>query len=132
MKAAYAGVAAYKQNQFNTADRGTILLMLYQGAIDFLDKAKEHLEKGEISEKGTCLSKAHAIITELLTTLNFEVGGDIARQLESLYHFMLDQLMQAHLSNDSRPILAVLPLLHTLKEAWEVAVAQVRREGLNP
>jgi flagellar secretion chaperone FliS len=59
-----AQVNAYKKNHFYTVDRGSILLMLYQGAIDFVKRAKEHLEKGEMAEKGTCISKAHAIITE--------------------------------------------------------------------
>ena len=104
--------------------------MLYQGAIDFLKCAREHLEKGEMADKGVYISKAHAIITEFLCSLNVDVGGDVARNLEKLYRFMLDQLMEAHLGNDSKPLDTVIHLLSTLKEGWEGAVAQVRKEGL--
>ena len=124
-----AQVEAYRKNHFYTADRGTLLLMLYQGAIDFLKRAKEHLEKGEMAEKGTHISKAHAIITEFLSSLNVEVGGEVARNLEKLYRFMLDQLMEAHLGNDVRSLETVIGLLGTLKEGWEGAIAKVRKEG---
>jgi flagellar secretion chaperone FliS len=119
----------YKKNQFYTADKGTLLLMLYQGAIDFLRRAKDHLEKGQIADKGIYLSKAHAIIAELLSSLDFETGGDLARSLEALYRFMMELLMEAHLSNDVKAIDDVLSLLLTLQEGWEGAVAQARKEG---
>lgn len=120
----------YRKNQFLTADRGTLLLMLYQGAIDFLKRAKMHLERGEIADKGACLSKAHAIIAELLNTLDHEVGGELARNLAALYGFMMDHLMNAHLHNEAKPIEDVIRLLSTLKEGWEGAVAQARKEGM--
>ncbi|MGE0826614.1 MAG: flagellar export chaperone FliS [Candidatus Binatia bacterium] len=123
-------VDVYRKNHFHTVDRGTLLLMLYQGAIDFVKRAKSHQEKGEMAEKGIYISKAHSIITEFRSSLNFEVGGDVARNLEGLYRFMLDQLMEAHLGNDGKPLETVMGLLATLKEGWEGAVAQVRKEGL--
>lgn len=122
----------YKKNQFLTADRGTLLLMLYQGAIDFLKRAKAHLEMGEIADKGACLSKAYAIIAELLNTLDHTVGGELARNLAALYGFMMDHLMSAHLRNEAKPIEDVIRLLSTLKEGWEAAVAQARKEGIQP
>ncbi len=120
----------YKRNQVFTADKGTLLLMLYEGAIDFLKLAKEHMETGQISAKGLYISKAHAVIAELSSTLDLEVGGDLPRSLRSLYEFMMDQLMDAHLNNKVQPIDEVIRLLSTLKQGWEGAVAQTRREAL--
>jgi len=120
----------YKKNQFYTADKPTLLLMLYQGAIDFLLRAKDHLEKGQVAEKGACIAKAHAIIAELSTSLDIGLGGELARSLEGLYRFMMEHLMHAHASNDNKAINEVLALLRTLQEAWEGAVAQVRAQGL--
>jgi flagellar protein FliS len=131
MSVAYAQqLDTYKRNQFYTADRGTLLLMLYQGAIDFLRRAKGHLENGQIADKGVYISKAHAIIAELLNSLDVEAGGDLSRSLGSLYGFMLDQLLEAHVGNKTKPIDDVISLLSTLKEGWEGAVAQVRKERL--
>lgn len=125
-----AQVDVYRKNHFYTVDRGTLLLMLYQGAIDFLKQAKSHLEQGDLAQKGAYISKAHAIVSEFLCSLNVEAGGEVARNLERLYRFMLDQLMEAHLGNDSAALDSVLSLLSTLKDGWERAVAEVRKEGL--
>ena len=118
---------AYRQNQVSTADPGTLLLLLYQGAIDFLRQAKASLERGEIAEKGRCITRALAIISELLTSLNFAVGGEVARNLESLYLFMLDHITAANLRNDTGLLQDTIALLSTLKEGWEGAVAAERR-----
>lgn len=119
----------YKENQFYTADKPTLMLMLYQGAIDFLNRAKVHLSKGQVAEKGIYISKAHAIIAELLASLDFAAGGELARSLEALYRFMMDHLMLAHRSNDAQAINDVLAMLRTLQEAWQGAVAQTRANG---
>lgn len=121
---------AYRKNQFYTADRGTLLLMLYQGAIDFLSRARMHLENGQMADKGRYLAKAHAIIAELLNSLDGERGGALAQSLAALYGFMLDHLISAHMKNDLKAIDEVIGLLSTLKEAWEGAVVQARKEGL--
>jgi flagellar protein FliS len=101
----------YKRNQFYTADKGTLLLMLYEGAIDFLHCAREHMEAGQMADKGLYISKAHAIIAELLSSLDLEVGGELPRSLRALYGFMMDQLMDAHLGNKLQPIEDVIRLL---------------------
>jgi flagellar secretion chaperone FliS len=123
-------VAAYRRNQFYTADRGTVLLMLYQGAIDYLKKARERLDAHDVAGKGTFISKAHAIISEFITSLNHDVGGDVSRNLEDLYRFMLDQLMQAHVGNDARPLDNVIGLLAGLEQTWEQAIIKARQEGV--
>lgn len=120
---------SYKKNQFYTADKPTLMLMLYQGAIDFLNRAKVHLRKGQIAEKGIYISKAHAIIAELLASLDFSSGGELPRSLEALYRFMMDHLMRAHTSNDAEAIDDVLAMLRTLQEGWQLAVAQTRAES---
>jgi len=123
-------IQTYKRNQFYTADRGTVLLMLYRGAIDFLKQAKERMEQNDVAGKGMFISKAHAIISEFITSLNHEVGGEFSRRLEDLYRFMLDQLLGAHVGNDPKPIDDVIGLLEGLEQAWQQAVTKARQEGI--
>ena len=118
---------AYRTNQVSTADPGTILLMLYQGAIDFLTRAKDSLERGDMAEKGVGINRALAIISEFLASLNFEVGGEVARNLESLYLFMIDHIINANVANDPKPLEEAIALLRTLKEGWEGAIAAERK-----
>ena len=123
-------VETYKRNQFFTADRGTVLLMLYQGAIDFLKQAKERMAEGDAEAKGNFISKAHAIISEFITSLNHDVGGEVSRNLEDLYRFMLDQLMAAHVGNETKPLDNVIGLLAGLQQTWEQAIVKARQEGV--
>ncbi|HEY2990954.1 MAG TPA: flagellar export chaperone FliS [Candidatus Binatia bacterium] len=113
-------------NSINLGDKAAILLMLYNAAIELLEEGKTALEEGQVVEKGAYLSKAHAIISELLVSLDVNVGGDLARSLEDLYIFMMDQLMTANMHNDTKPIDAVLSVLRTLREGWEGAVSAER------
>lgn len=108
-------------------DKGAILLMLYNTAIELLEEAKTALERGDLAAKGVHISQAHAIISELLASLDFEIGGELARNLESLYFFMLDQLMAAHIKNEPKALEAVLSILRPLYVSWEGAIAAERQ-----
>jgi flagellar protein FliS len=120
---------AYKENQIVTADPGTILLMLYQGAIDALNRAVGHLAAGNSAEKGERILQAHDIITQFLVSLDHDVGGEVAENLEALYRYMLDQILLGNVQNDPEPLRRVATLLSTLKEGWESAVASQRKQA---
>jgi flagellar protein FliS len=120
-------VQAYRTNQVMTADPGAILLMLYQGTLDFLRQAKDAMERKDMAEKGLFINKTLAIVSELLASLNFDIGGDVARNLEGLYLFMIDHITNANLSNDPRLLEETITLLATLKEGWEGAIASERK-----
>src|SRR4051794_29501405 len=93
------GANQYKQMAVKTANRGQILIMLYEAAIQNVKKATLCIEKKDPAGKGMAIGKAHDIINELLNTLDFEVGGQIAKDLEKLYCFMTEQLMKANMEN---------------------------------
>ncbi len=120
----------YRQNHAATVDPGTLLILLYQGTIDFVRQARESLERKNMADKGYYVLKALAIIAELRVSLNFEVGGEVARNLEKLYLFMCDQITIANVNNDPEPFTEVITLLTTLKKGWEEAIVAARRQGM--
>jgi len=117
----------YRDNQISTADPGTILLMLYEGAIDALKRATEHLVSGNMAEKGKYILRAHDIITQFVVSLDYDLGGELAHNLEALYRYMLDQILRANVENDPGPLGEVMSLLSTLKDGWESAVVAQRK-----
>jgi flagellar protein FliS len=123
------GAKNYKQMQINTASPQQLLILLYEGAIQNVRKAMQAMDNGNIPEKGNFIGKAHDIINELTASLNHEVGGDIARDLERLYNFMVTQLIKANLENDKEALTSVLKNLETLLEGWKEAVAKFQKEA---
>ena len=120
--------AAYQSVHATTADPDRIVLMLFDGAARFLRQAQDGLDRGDVAAFTYPLSRAHAIIAELSSSLDRERGGAVAANLGSLYDFMLRHLTQG-LARKSRAHLAdVLRLLEQLRDGFEQASRSVRRE----
>ncbi len=120
----------YQKTQITTASRGKILLMLYEGAIRFTRQAQVAMEAKKIAEKGKYISKATAIISELMATLDFKTGGQLAVDLENLYVFMIDKLIEGNIKNDPECLKNVEKLLRTLHTAWQDVVDNPRPDGV--
>ncbi|WP_153109260.1 flagellar export chaperone FliS [Propionivibrio limicola] len=96
-----------------------LILMLFEGAVTACHMGKLHMQNGSVAEKGMAISKAIAIIEEgLRLSLDKEVGGELVNNLDALYAYMGQRLLQANVKNDPALIDEVLGLLTGLKEAW--------------
>jgi flagellar protein FliS len=116
------GYNQYQNNQIATASREQILLMLYDGAIRFCRQAEQAIKKDDIPAKGKFIGKAIAIISEFSDSLDHEVGGEIAENLDALYAYMLKELTTANIKNDPEPIDTVCTLLSDLRATWSEAI----------
>ncbi len=103
--------------------------MLYEAAIQNVKKAITAIDQKNIPDKGKYIGKAHDIINELTVSLNHEVGGEVAKDLERLYNFMVTQLLRANVENTSEPLRAVQKNLETLLEGWKGAVVQFQKDA---
>ncbi|MBS1959793.1 MAG: flagellar export chaperone FliS [Bdellovibrionales bacterium] len=119
---------AYRQTAVTTASKEQVMIMLYEGAIKHLKIASESCRKNDLSAKGTAVGKAHDIINELSNSLDFSVGGDVAKNLERLYAFMIDQITQGNISNDVAKFDQARKLLETLLDGWKGAIEQLKAE----
>tara|TARA_B100000408_G_scaffold40156_1_gene30495 strand:+ start:1969 stop:2436 length:468 start_codon:yes stop_codon:yes gene_type:complete len=109
---------AYKKASVNTLDQNKLIIMLYDGAIKNANFAVEYMKSGEIEKVHDSLIKTKNIVTELLATLNMENGGEIAKNLKSLYSYMFSLLIEANMEKKSKPVLNVIDLLKELRGAW--------------
>jgi flagellar secretion chaperone FliS len=121
------GANQYKQMAVKTANRGQILIMLYEAAVQNVKKATAAIDAKDIAGKGVAIGKVHDIINELLNTLDFEVGGQIAIDLERLYNFMTEQLIQANMDGSKEKLGSVQKLLETLLDGWRAAVIEANK-----
>ncbi|MFH2123527.1 MAG: flagellar export chaperone FliS [Pseudomonadota bacterium] len=112
----------YQQNQIYTATPEQILIMLYDGAIRFTRQAMMAEKNGNQAEKLGRISKVLAIIVEFSNTLNHEIGGQIAEDLDALYQFMIRELNAARNDESGEKLKTVEGLLVDLRETWGQAV----------
>ena len=120
----------YQKTAVTTASKEKVLLMLYEGAIRFVRQAQTAMKEKKVADKGRYISRATAILSELMATLDFKVGGKLASDLESLYIFMIDKLIESNVENKIEGLETVEKLLGTLHVAWKDVVQTPRPDGV--
>lgn len=118
------GASAYAKVGIETgvasASPHKLIVMLFEGAIAAIASAAALIKTGDIPGKGQAISKAITIIDDgLRASLDKSAGGDIARNLDSLYEYMGMRLLIANLKNDTAILQEIKGLLQDLKSAWE-------------
>jgi flagellar protein FliS len=119
---------AYKQNQVETASPEEILIMLYDGAIRFLLIAKKAHAAGELEKRHKNVINAQHIIQEFMTSLDMEIGGEMAVNLYRLYEYLNYRLIQFNIKKDVAMVDEVLDHLRSLKTTWEEAIKIAKKE----
>lgn len=123
------GLGAYKKTSVETASKEQILLMLYQAAIKNCKKAIEAIEVKNVAKKGEYIGKMQDIVVELSNSLDFEVGGDVAKELASLYDYILYSSTQANIKIDKTHLEGCLKVLNTLYDGWTEAIKQIKTQA---
>ncbi len=104
--------------EIRTASPEMIIVKLYEGAMRFIRVAKDAHTGGRLEEKGNAISRALAIVAELQQSLNMEAGGEISRNLDSLYLFISDRLLEANLRGRSEALDEAHGVIEELHRAW--------------
>lgn len=100
------------------ADNVQLIQMLFDGLIESLATARGHMERGAITEKSKSLSRAGRIVVGLQGALDFEKGGDIARNLNDLYSYVTRRLFHVNANNDLEALQEVHNLMSEIRNAW--------------
>jgi flagellar protein FliS len=103
-----------------TAGQGKLIVMLYDEAIKQIDTALHQMngKSKKLDLVHNSIVKAQDVVTELTVSLDFEQGGEIAKNLFNLYMFFNRQLMEANVRKDSSLIREVRRLMAELRDAW--------------
>ena len=112
-------VNKYNQLNMNIENPAKLILMLYEGALKFANFAKKAIENGDIEKKVTYIIKTSNIFIELINSLDFEKGGQIAYYLNGLYAYQLELLAKANAENKTEYIDQVIYVIKELIEAWK-------------
>ena len=118
----------YKQNSIETASREDILLMLYNGLVNFTKKAKNAMVEKDYAELHNNICKAQAILYEFINTLDYSINVEMANNLKSLYDYSIDLLTKANIRRDVTILDEAISLLSGLRDTWKIAVERAKKE----
>ena len=123
----------YQQMQVQTADKGNLLLMLYDALVVSLKKAQLQLDNGtaDRQEFSDQIFKSREIILELVGALNPDANQEMTESLQSLYDYFLWQISQAVTEKKSEPLTDVIQHVTGLRQAWGQAVQENRAQQPN-
>lgn len=126
----HAALAQYHSNDVAGAmgdvSPHQLVQMLLAGALDRLAQSKGGVLRGDRAQKLQGVAKAVAIIEHLRLNLDHDGGGEIARNLENLYDYMVRRLLKANVDDDVRILDEVAGLLRDVKSAWDAIPMNLR------
>lgn len=123
----YGGYNAYREIGVKTASQGKLVVMLYEGAVNNLEKAMSLIEPdgkinaNQIESYGNFLQKVMDILTELEVSLDMDKGGEIAKNLMSLYVYFNRQILEATMDHKKEKLDFVHNMMSQLRESWITA-----------
>jgi flagellar secretion chaperone FliS len=122
----------YQAQAVLTTNPGNLVLMLYDGIIRFLNQAVDADTRTEETQRiqgmHTGITKAQNILVELRANLDFNAGGDYARDLDRLYDYYFRRLLQANIQKNTEPIEEVIRLVGELRSGW---AEMLMKQGAN-
>ena len=115
-------IKQYQTNNITTATPEKLMIMLFDGAIQFLQKAKTAIEEKNYQERSTNIDGARKILRELMRTIDLENGNDVSKQLFKLYNRMVMKLIKANVSKNVDLIDEVIQDLTNIRWGFQKAI----------
>jgi flagellar protein FliS len=123
-------IARYQAVKITTSSPGDILISLLDGVFRFLTVSRHCLASGERGRAGEAMSRAHAIITELLISLDHKHYPELCANLVNVYDFCLSRITYANRHNDPKAIEDVIRVMTPIREAFTIAVKSAAQPPL--
>ena len=115
-------IKQYQASNVNTATPEKLMIMMFDGALQFLQKAKAAIAEGNLKERSTNIDGARKIIRELMRTIDLENGNDVSKQLFKLYNRMAMNLMKANVQRNAALIDTVIEDISNIRWGFQKAI----------
>lgn len=125
----YPNTRNYQNTDIATADRGKLILMIYDHCLKWCNAAIDAIQRNDIESRTKAIFKVQDGITELQCALDFQKGGEVAKNLQRLYDFYNRHLSDANLKNSIQNVEEVKTMMSSLREAWVQCFENVRKSG---
>ena len=115
-------IKQYQASNVNTATPEKLMIMMFDGALQFLQKAKAAIAEGNLKERSTNIDGARKIIRELMCTIDLENGNDVSKQLFKLYNRMAMNLIKANVQRNAALIDTVIEDISNIRWGFQKAI----------
>lgn len=113
------GASAYRRSQVETADRLELVRLTHAALAKALAQAREAILDGDLAREAERTARAMEAIVELASSLDMERGGEIARNLASLYAYLMQRLAHGLCSASTEAVDEALRIVEVLRSAWD-------------
>jgi flagellar protein FliS len=110
----------YRELAVKSATPVGLVIFLYDFAIEALHRASREIDAGNIEGRTAELNYCLSVISELQRSLNFEVGGEVAKRLTDLYDVTRGKILEANIKSSKEIIERLVEVLTSIREAWQV------------
>jgi flagellar protein FliS len=111
-------VQEYQKSAVNGASPVQLVIMLYDGALRFMEAGKHAMAAKDLDKQNSSLQKAQKIVMELMACLDMQGGGEVATNLLALYSYVLNELVEANLKDKPDGIERGIRVFSELRESW--------------
>ena len=115
-------IKQYQTSNITTATPEKLMIMLFDGAVQFLQKAKKAIEEKNLQERATNIESARKIVRELMRSIDLENGNDVSKSLFVLYNRMAMKLIKANVSKNVALIDEVIEDLSNIRWGFQKAI----------
>lgn len=115
-------IKQYQTNNITTASPEKLMIMLFDGAIQFLQKAKLAIAENNMQERAQNIESARKIIREFMRTIDLENGNDVSKRLFKLYNRMAMDLIKANVTRNAEKIDNVIEDLTNIRWGFQKAI----------
>lgn len=119
-----ASIDQYRKSAVNSASPLRLVVMLYDGALRFMEATKHAMKEGDLYRQNENCQKAQNIVAELMASLDMARGGEMAQNLFALYTFVYDRLVQANVEDSTVYLEQAQKVMSDLRESWVALEAQ--------
>ena len=127
----YGRPNAYQEVAVQTSSPSKLVVMLYEGAIRFLNQSITAIEAKDLNLKRQSIDRAVAVIQHLQSTLDMTQGKEVAAELDRLYTYITSRILDGSGKLEVAPLQEAIKLLTTLLTGWE-EVAKKEQEHAVP
>ena len=130
MKNALEAKLTYRENAVRGATPIELVVILFDAALDDMRRADAAIRASDVEERARAIRHAMVILQQLQGTLDFDKGGQVARQFEQFYNLIRAKLLESQLRNSAELMQQQIQFMSEIRECWAEAERQLKPKPL--